>query len=163
MRSALWELAQLVTGGLNWDPKPLEPLIDDPWQVEELAQHWRRYTFPELLPRVERVLGGPVLPLADAFGGWPRPLIRAAGGDVTGALEYVLDLYRAAGLGTVLAVEQSTPDHSALGMSVVKCVVPGILPMCFGQAHQRLSGLDRLLSRLDADPADLPLDPHPFP
>ncbi|MFD6556220.1 YcaO-like family protein [Streptomyces sp. NPDC058398] len=163
VRSALWELAQLVTGGLNWDPKPLEPLIDDPWQVEELAQHWRRYTFPELLPRVERVLGGPVLPLADAFGGWPRPLIRAAGGDVTGALEYVLDLYRAAGLGTVLAVEQSTPDHSALGMSVVKCVVPGILPMCFGQAHQRLSGLDRLLSRLDADPADLPLDPHPFP
>lgn len=104
-----------------------------------------------------------MLPLADAFGGWPQPLIRAAGGDVTGALEYVLDLYRAAGLGTVLAVEQSTPDHSALGMSVVKCVVPGILPMCFGQAHQRLSGLDRLLSRLDADPADLPLDPHPFP
>ncbi|MFD7731858.1 YcaO-like family protein [Kitasatospora phosalacinea] len=163
VRSALWELAQLVTGGLTWDPEPLEPLIDDPWQVEELVQHWRRYTFPELLPRVERVLGGPLLPLAEAFGGWPRPLVRAAGGDVTGALEYVLDLYRTAGLGTVLAVDQSTPDHAALGLSVVKCVVPGILPMCFGQAHQRLSGLDRLLSRLDADPADLPLDPHPFP
>ncbi|GAA1194714.1 hypothetical protein GCM10009664_69670 [Kitasatospora gansuensis] len=163
VRSALWELTQLVTAGLNWDPEPLEPLIDDPWQVEELAHHWRRYTFPELLPRVERVLGGPVRSLADAFGDWPQPLIRAAGGDVTGALEYVLDLYRAAGLGTVLAVDQSTPDHSALGMSVVKCVVPGILPMCFGQAHQRLSGLDRLLSRLDVDPTDLPLDPHPFP
>ncbi|MFF2042832.1 YcaO-like family protein [Kitasatospora sp. NPDC058170] len=163
VRAALWELAQLVTAGLAWDPAPLEPLIDDPWQVVELAHHWRRYTFPELLPRVERVLGGPVLAVAEAFGDWPQPLVRAAAGDVRGALAHVVELYREAGLGTVLAVDQSTPDHTALGLSVVKCVVPGILPMCFGQAHQRLTGLDRLLARLDATPTEPPFDPHPFP
>ncbi len=159
VRSALWEVSQMVATGLNWDPAELEPLIDDPWQVETIAQHWRRYAFPELLPRVERVLGGPRRTLAEAFPGWPEALVEAAGGDVTGSLEYVAELYRRAGLDEILLVDQSTVDIQDVGMAVVKCVVPGVVPMCFGHAHQRLAGLSRLGFADD----DVPLDPHPFP
>lgn len=163
VRSALWELSQLVAAGLAWDPEPLRPTITDPWLIEDIPGHWRRYTFPELLPRVHAVLGGARLPLAAAFPDWPDCLVSAAAGDVTGALEYVAGLFEQAGLEQILTVDQSTPDHTALGLSVVKCVVPGILPMCFGQAHQRLTGLTRLHSDGGPDPALAPYDPHPFP
>jgi ribosomal protein S12 methylthiotransferase accessory factor len=163
VRSALWELSQMVSAGLAWDPEPLRPSVSDPWLVEDIPGHWRRYTFPELLPRVETVLGGGCRPLREAFDGWPDRLVAAAGGDVAGAVEYLADRYARAGLTEILAVDQSTPDHRALGLSVVKCVVPGIVPMCFGQAHQRLSGLPRLYADGRLDPADAPFDPHPFP
>ncbi|MCI4061354.1 YcaO-like family protein [Micromonospora sp. R77] len=162
-RAALWELCQLVAAGLAWDPAEVEPMVTDPWLVEDIAHHWRRYTFPQLLPRVETVLGGPVGTVEDAFPDWPQQLSRAADGDVTGALEFVAGRFAAAGLDDILVVDQSTPDHTAAGLTVVKCVVPGIVPMCFGQAHQRLSGLPRLRAALGPDADDRSPDPHPFP
>lgn len=163
VRAALWELGQMVNGGLAWDPADYEHTIEDPWPIQTIAEHWRRYAFPELLPRVERVLGGPTTTLEEAFPDWPHALTRAAGGDVTGALEYTAELFRRAGLDQILIVDQSTPEHAAHGMSVVKAVVPGILPMCFGHAQQRLAGLGRLLDSLDTAEDEIPFDPHPFP
>ena len=52
------------------------------------------------------------------------------------------------------------------GIAIVKAVVPGILPMCFGHAQQRLKGQWRLAAALAGTPeADraIPYDPHPFP
>ena len=163
VRAALWELSQMVGGGLAWDPADYEHTIDDPWPIQTIAEHWRRYTFPELLPRVERVVGGPRTTLEEAFPEWPHALVRAAGGDVAGALDYTAELFRRAGLDRILIVDQSTPEHTAHGMSVVKAVVPGILPMCFGHAQQRLAGLGRLLVPLGAAEDEIPFDPHPFP
>jgi len=149
VRSALWELTQMVSGGLAWDPADYEHVVADPWPIQTIAEHWRRYTFPELLPRVERVLGGPVVSPQEAFPDWPHALVRNAGGDVRGALEFTAELFRQAGLDTILVVDQSTPEHTAHGMAAVKAVVPGIVPMCFGHAQQRLAGLSRLLDSLD--------------
>jgi ribosomal protein S12 methylthiotransferase accessory factor len=163
VRAALWELTQMVGGGLAWDPADYEHTVEDPWPIQTVAEHWRRYTFPELLPRVERVLGGPETTLAQAFPDWPHALVREARGDVTGALEYTAELFRQAGLDRILIVDLSTPEHTAHGMSVVKAVVPGIVPMCFGHAQQRLAGLRRLLDSVDAAEEDIPFDPHPFP
>lgn len=168
-KSALWELAQLVGVGVNWDVDELRPVVDDPWLVDQLLDHHKRYTYPELLPRVRAVLGGPVLSFAEAFPGWPGKFTDAAGGDVTQALRFVAGLFRTASLDRIVLVDQSTPEHTAYGMSAVKAVVPGILPMCFGQAQQRLAGLPRLASALaDAHGApprdeDFPFEPHPFP
>ena len=162
VRAALWELSQLVSGGIGWDVEEIRPLVADPWQVRTIAQHWRRYAFPELLPVVERVLGGELTGLADAFPGWPRRFVDAARGDVTGALAELAGRFAAAGLAEILLVDQSGPEQAALGLHVVKCVVPGIVPMCFGHAHQRVTGLPRLAAGLGRTD-EPPYDPHPFP
>ena len=162
VRSALWELTQMVTGGVVWDTEELRALLDDPWQVQTIAQHWRLYAFPQTLPKITRVLGGPTVSLADAFPRWPQRLVDAAGGDVGGALDVIAGLFAAAGLAEILVVEQSTRAQLRQGLHVVKCVVPGIVPMCFGHAHQRLDGLPRLAEGLQRTD-EIPYDPHPFP
>ncbi|MEV7119766.1 TOMM precursor leader peptide-binding protein [Kitasatospora griseola] len=168
-RAGLWELSQLVSGGVNWDVEESRPAVADPWLVDEMLDHHKRYAYPELLPRIEAMLGGPVVSLAEAFPGWPGVFTSAAQGDVTQALRFVAGLFRQAGLDRIVVVDQSTPEHTAAGLSVVKAVVPGILPMCFGQAQQRLAGLPRLAAAMaatDGTPPrdeDFPFDPHPFP
>ena len=169
VRAGLWELSQLVSAGVNWDVEAARPAVTDPWLVDVMSDHHKRYAYPELLPRIRAVLGGPVVSLAEAFPGWPGVFADAARGDVTQALRFVAGLFRQAGLDRIVVVDQSTPEHTAAGLSAVKAVVPGILPMCFGQAQQRLAGLPRLADAIaDAQGApprdeDFPFDPHPFP
>jgi ribosomal protein S12 methylthiotransferase accessory factor len=141
-------------------------MLDDPWLVDQLDDHIRLHALPEKRDRVTAVLGGPETTLAEAFPGWPDRLRRASGGRVRGALEYVAGLYRDAGLERIVLVDQSTREHTDLGLAVVKAVVPGIVPMCFGHAQQRLAGLERLSAALAGTPGagrDIPYDPHPFP
>ncbi len=164
VRSALWELAQLVCEPPWWDRARIEPMLDDPWLVDDLDDHIALYTLPETLPRVTAVLGRRPTSLDEAFPGWPECFTSAASGDLRGALDQVAERFRAAGLGQIAIVDQSTDEHHDLGLRVVKAVVPGIVPMCFGQAEQRLLGLDRLARVIPADRADdIPYDPHPFP
>jgi|GEM_PF-4920282 len=162
VRSALWEVSQLVIAGLTWDPAEHVDSITDPWRVATLLDHIRRNAFPELLPRLEKVLGGPKVSRAEAFPGWPDVLTDAAGRDVTGALRTVADLFAGAGLDSILVVDQSTPEHRQLGVHAARCVVPGIVSLTFGHAQQRLLGLPRLLGDLPV-PDDFGFDPHPFP
>lgn len=166
VRAALWELTQMVTSTIDWDREAAEPMLDDPWLVDVLEDHVRLYNLPETVPRVTAVLGGPRTALVEAFPDWPERITKAAGGRVRGALEYVAQRYADAGLDQIVLVDQSTRDHTDLGLAVVKAVVPGILPMCFGYAQQRLSGLPRLARALAGAPGGhrpAPYDPHPFP
>ena len=158
VRAALWELGQLVASPLDWDVEAVRPLVDDPSLVDTLEDHVHLYAMPAMADRHTAVLGGPLTGLADAFPGWPDELGAAAGGDVLGSLRYLLGRCQAAGLDDAVVVDQSTSDHIDLGFRVVKVVLPGILPMCFGAPQQRLSGLPRMPA--SADPL---FDPHPFP
>lgn len=71
----------------------------------------------------------------------------------------------------VLVVDQTTPEQEGAGLSCVKVIVPGTLPMTFGHGMRRIDGLPRLFDvpRLLGDPAppasaaDLNPFPHPFP
>ncbi|WP_370413834.1 TOMM precursor leader peptide-binding protein [Streptomyces fradiae] len=165
VRAALWELTQMVTRPPG-DPAAGAAMVDDPWQVDLLEDHVDLYNRPETLPRVTAVLGGLQVTLAEAFPGWPDRLVRAAGGTVRGALEFVRERFAAAGLDRVVLVDQSSRDHTDLGLAVAKAVVPGILPMCFGHSQQRLVGLPRLTAALRGTPQEhrqAPYDPHPFP
>lgn len=166
VRNALWELAQLVTEPVDWDRAAVERMVDDPWLMEKLDDHLRLYALPERRDRVATVLNGPQVPLAEAFPGWPGRFRDAAGGDVRGALEYVAGLFGSAGLDRIVVVNQSTREHADLGVVAAKAVVPGITPLCFGHAHQRLAGLPRLEAALAATGQAhrrSPYDPHPFP
>lgn len=166
IRGALREVAQLVTNKVQWNREEAEQMLDDPWKLVELEQHPQLYTLPEKLSRVTEVLGGPETTVQEAFPGWPETLRRASGGTVRGALDQVRTLYAAAGLDRIVLVNQTTREHADAGVSVAKAVVPGILPMCFGHAQQRLKNLPRLVAALAGTPQEnreIPYDPHPFP
>lgn len=167
--ATLWELIQLVGYGLDVSRDAVEAMVADPWLVVELEDHLRRYTSPALLDRVGEVLGGDILSLDEAFPDWPRRFRHAARGDVTRALRTVEELYAAAGLDEIVVVDGSTRDHLDLGLRAVRTIVPGIVPMCFGQAQQRYAGVPRLAAAIEdargfaLTEDELPLDPHPFP
>ncbi|WP_326698879.1 TOMM precursor leader peptide-binding protein [Streptomyces sp. NBC_01754] len=166
IRGALREVAQLVTNKVQWNRAEAEQMLDDPWALVELEHHPQLYTLPEKLSRATAALGGPEIALEDAFPGWPDVLRQASGGTVRGALEHVSDLYAQAGLDRIILVNQTTREHSDVGVWVAKAVVPGILPMCFGHAQQRLKNLPRLAAVLAGTPQEhreIPYDPHPFP
>lgn len=166
IRGALREVAQLVTNPVDWTREDVEPMVENPWLVEELEDHVRFSSLPETRGRALSGLGGPAVTLAEAFPDWPGKLDRAAGGDVRGALEYVTGLFADAGLDRIVIVDQTSREHADAGISVARAVVPGILPMCFGHAQQRLDGLPRLRAALrgtDQEQREIPYDPHPFP
>lgn len=65
----------------------------------------------------------------------------------------------------VIAVRQTTPEHEAAGLSVVKVLVPQLVPITFGHRMRRTGELARLWSvpdrlGLHAAPG---LNPHPHP
>ncbi len=162
-RSGLREVAQLATMPLDWDHADALALVEDSWRVRELEDHVRWSSAPEVLDRVTAVLGGPDVSLAEAFPGWPAALTPADGSILT-TLGLVADRFGAAGLDEVVVVDQSTREHRDQGLHVVKTVVPGTVPMVFGQAHQRLLGIPRLEAALAGrEPGPHPFDPHPFP
>lgn len=161
VRSALWELGQQTGCGVSWDPATVQPLVADRDLVDVIDDHWRRYTDPALLARVLCCVGPDTVPLAEAFGDAAARFRTAVRGDLLAGVRYVADLLGEAGMPEVLVVDQTNPRHAAAGMAVFRALVPGLIPLTFGQANQRYAGLPRLLAGLDA--ADFPLDPHPFP
>ncbi|MFY1696620.1 TOMM precursor leader peptide-binding protein [Solwaraspora sp. WMMA2101] len=70
----------------------------------------------------------------------------------------------------VIVVDQTTDEHRAAGLTCVKVLVPGTVPMSFGHANRRTSGLPRLFdvpSKLGhrtapTKPDELNPYPHPF-
>jgi ribosomal protein S12 methylthiotransferase accessory factor len=89
---------------------------------------------------------------------------------VTPELELAALVAEASGAGLdVIACELTTPDIAALGLSVVRVVVPGAHPLFMGYANRALGGtrLYTVPKRL-GDDALTPGDPdnpypHPFP
>lgn len=166
VRGGLREVAQLVTNPIDWERSEVEPMVENPWLVEELEQHVHLYSLPEMRERATACLGGNELRLEEAFPGWPGKMSHAAQGDVRGSLEYVRSLFAEAGMERIVVVDQSSREHVDAGISVARAVVPYITPMCFGHAQQRLSGLPRLAAALKGTPQadrEIPYDPHPFP
>jgi len=166
VRGALREVAQLVTNPVDWTREDVEPMVENPWLVEELEDHVRFSSLPETRGRATAGLGGPAVGFEEAFPDWPGRLERAADGDVRGTLQYVASLFADAGLDRIVVVDQTSREHADAGIAVARAVVPGILPMCFGHAQQRLDGLPRLRAALrgtDQEHRAIPYDPHPFP
>jgi ribosomal protein S12 methylthiotransferase accessory factor len=100
---------------------------------------------------------------------WAAPEERAfaelsAVGD--GGLDAVVENVRAAGLD-VIACDLTTPDVAALGLSVVRVVVPGLHPLFMGHRNRALGGrrLREVPERLGHTPmpADGPDNPYPHP
>ena len=168
-RSASWDpiLADLLARypdiaerGRRWRPTPRS--------VTAMDDHSVLHTSPQAAARLDF--------LATATVSRTFAELRAAVGDTFATSDLRDDLTAMlAALGRhsldVIVVDQTTPEHRAGGLCCVKVIVPGLLPMTFGQQHRRVHGLprlyhvprllgyrDRALTRDEVNP-----DPHPFP
>ncbi|MEE6451191.1 TOMM precursor leader peptide-binding protein [Gottfriedia acidiceleris] len=90
--------------------------------------------------------------------------------DLTNDLKDILQVFKQLNLD-VIVIDQTTPEIKRNGLSCVKVLIPGMLPMTFGNHLKRLNGLDRVLkvpfkmgyTKKPLKPEQLNPYPHPFP
>ena len=90
--------------------------------------------------------------------------------DLTDDLRDILQVFRGLNLD-VIVVDQTTPEIKQNGLFCVKVLIPGMLPMTFGQHLTRITGLKRVLRvPMELGYKEQPLTlgqlnpyPHPFP
>jgi len=88
--------------------------------------------------------------------------------DLRADLQHLLDAYLQRGID-VLVVDQTAPEHHPCGLRCVKVLMPGMLPMTFGQQNRRVSGLARVrqvpltLGYRDHPLRETEINPHPHP
>jgi len=104
-------------------------LVADPTLVRRPSDHALVYANPLAFERLERLIG----PRS------PEEPFPAAG---CGGLEAICARLAAAGLDALFA-DVTPADVRELGLSVVRALVPGTLPMTFGHGHERLAGAAR--------------------
>ncbi|WDL98348.1 TOMM precursor leader peptide-binding protein [Alicyclobacillus sp. ALC3] len=142
-------------------------MLKYPSRLREMADHSMLYGLPEAEARLGFLLDDnrPVQTLAQAF---PRQFDQSA--DLTEDLQALLQVFKRLKLN-VMVVDQTSPELSRNGLSCVKVIVPGMLPMTFGYQFTRLEHLDRVLNvPMQLGYRDRPLTkkelnphPHPFP
>jgi len=150
----------------RFEPERLRPMLENPTLVRTMDDHVAVNGLAEARDRYAFLLDSRESQAWHEI--WPdRPWIPDLG-------HYLAETVRrlaAAGLD-VIAVDQSeSVSRELLGLHAAKVIVPGSLPMTFGEVYRRTRGLPRLLEvpaalgRASAALryADLPLYPHPFP
>lgn len=137
----------------------LPALLADPRRVRHMTDHALVAAAPEARQRFAFLLDRPDWTPAGRPAHVPR-------GDIGADLAALLAAGTAAG-HQVLVVDHTTPELHEAGLSCVKAVVPGTVPMTFGHTHRRLPDLVNLNTfrqRHGAPPvAEVNDDPHPFP
>ncbi|MGZ0049389.1 TOMM precursor leader peptide-binding protein [Brevibacillus gelatini] len=134
--------------------------------VKKMDDHAMLYGLPEAEDRLGFLLenNGRKQSFAEAFG---EPGRHA---DLTDDLKELLDAFRRLQLD-VIVVDQTTPEVSRLGLSCVRVLIPGMLPMTFGHHLTRLTNLERVLhvpvklgyAKQPLTYTQLNPHPHPFP
>ncbi|MFF7633120.1 TOMM precursor leader peptide-binding protein [Kitasatospora sp. NPDC008050] len=145
---------------------------EDAEQVRLMDDHALLYCDPIAARRLDFLLAPDGQPpherrdlgdLADRYA-WPRHT------DLRADLDELVSRFATSGLEAIV-VDQTTPIHAASGLSCVKTLVPGLLPMTFGHHLRRITGLDRVrsaphtLGHTDRPltPEEVNPHPHPFP
>ncbi|MDP4103662.1 MAG: TOMM precursor leader peptide-binding protein [Bacillota bacterium] len=169
IKSALFELAGMM---YHHDEKFADNrtkyvrMLDHPFEVETMEDHGMLYGLPEAEERLNFLLNEPrpIRTIADEFK--PRPGYL----DLKDEVNELLERFRGQNLD-VIVVDQTTPEIKRNGLSCVKVIIPGMLPMTFGHHLIRVRGLERVLtipSKLGYTKHALTYEelnpyPHPFP
>jgi ribosomal protein S12 methylthiotransferase accessory factor len=143
-------------------------MVDDPMQVQAMADHSLLYGNPVAARRLDFLLDPDVRATAPAAPRQPAPPVPSH--DLRDDLLSTVQRYLDTGLDVVV-VDQTTPEHRTSGFSCVKVIIPGALPMTFGHQNRRLHGLPRLLTvphllgyrDRPLHPSEINEHPHPFP
>ncbi|WP_447001855.1 TOMM precursor leader peptide-binding protein [Saccharothrix isguenensis] len=155
MRSAAAEVVMDVEAGAkryrvepgDYDAERLRLLLRDPRLIRGMDDHVNVNGLTEAVERYDFLVPGPTVDLS--VPDVPRD-------DLDALLEHYVGKWAASGL-EVIAVDQSDPVvRDRLGLHSAKVIVPGTVPMTFGELNRRTRGIPRL--RLAGPPL-----PHPFP
>jgi ribosomal protein S12 methylthiotransferase accessory factor len=149
---------------------PFGGALEDFRLVRFLDDHPMMFGLPGAIPLASFLVSSEVeLSFAETYAAW-----EAAGparDTIDQDLRRVLDILRRAGHGETIAVDQTTSVQRRLGLSTVRAIVPGLLPIDFGFGKCRAATLPRLrelpqrLGLRDGplDAADINRVPHPYP
>jgi len=188
-RSALHELAGAITmlcEQQETEREGLSDMLTDSSLVTQILDHVMLYSLPESIDRLHFLLDDQreIISFADAF---PQacsntfPLTERypfntefstaeSNSSRSSSWEALLSAFRSLNLD-ILVVDQTSPEAASSGLSIVKVLVPGMMPMTFGHTMNRVTNLSRVLNvpmqlgylcrplRLD----ELNPHPHPFP
>ncbi|MFE3500211.1 TOMM precursor leader peptide-binding protein [Kitasatospora sp. NPDC059146] len=155
--AALHELSQTVeyVGVLALDPgwgERARHLAEHPDEVVSMADHLLCAADPGSFDRYAFLLDDPVTSTwQQGLERWRWPSHTDIGAD----LDEAVRRFAAAGMD-VVAVDTTSMEHTAGGFRCVKVLAPGSVPMTFGHAARRVTGLPRL-------PEVRNPHPHPFP
>ena len=138
-----------------------------PDEVRTIFDHAVAFGDPRAYERLD-FLGqraAPSKPLAEAGRErrWP------AHADLRDDLLEMVDRFRGEGM-EVIVINQTGPEHRALGLHCVRVLIPGTLPLTYGHWRRRLRNLPRLLTlphrlghaEAPLSAADINQLPHPF-
>jgi ribosomal protein S12 methylthiotransferase accessory factor len=169
VKSAVQELAGMM---LNLDEKfegnkeNYEQMLHDSTLVRQMEDHGMLYGLHEAEERFSFLIDDdrPMRSFEEEFK-W-----KSKHNDLTDDLKDILTVFHRLNLD-VIVVDQTTPETRRNGLSCVKVLIPGMLPMTFGHHLTRLTGLERVLKvPVELGYAEKPLTfeqlnqhPHPFP
>ena len=141
-------------------------MLEDSSMVHQMEDHGMLYGLPQAEERLQFLLDdNRPLQTFDKEFKW-----KARHTDLTNDLQDILQVFRQLNLD-VIVVDQTTPETIRNGLHCVKVLIPGMLPMTFGQHLTRVTGLERVLKvPMELGYAKQPLTleqlnphPHPFP
>ncbi|RFU68591.1 bacteriocin biosynthesis protein SagD [Peribacillus saganii] len=169
VKSTIYELAGMMFRDdekLEQNRKKYEGMLQDPFAVRSMEDHGLLYGLPEAEERLNFLLDDqrPLRTFAEEF----KPATKYT--DLKDDLQEILQKFRELNL-EVIVVDQSTPITARNGLTCVKVLIPGMLPMTFGHHLIRVKGLERVLEvpmKLGFMKQPLSYEqlnpyPHPFP
>ncbi len=137
--------------------------------VEGMHDHALLYALPEAFPRLQFLFRRSQHPVTfdKAFPNMHR---HYSSFNLTEDLMMVLQIVLREGLD-ILVVDQTPQEQSRFGLVTMRMLVPGLLPMTFGQQYRRYHNCTRLLRLLDPHLENPSSEiakkinswPHPFP
>jgi len=142
-------------------------LLADASLVQTIDDHPLVYFLPEAFERLHFLYHTPrVHTFQQAFPDFYR--YPSENLDLRDDLESLIDFYGKRGTD-IIVIDQTAPEHQSCGLHCVKILMPGLLPMTFGQENRRITGLERLyripftLGYQDHPLTDAEINPHPHP
>ncbi|ACU73065.1 protein of unknown function DUF181 [Catenulispora acidiphila DSM 44928] len=137
--------------------------------VSGLADHPALFGLPEMQEHAWRYTRhADPMPVAELYHEWLR--VRPATDDLADDVRFLVDEVARRG-SDVIVVDQTSAEQQAAGLSGVRVIAPGLLPIDFGWGRQRALRAPRMFSALrhaglresDLTAEELHMVPHPFP
>jgi ribosomal protein S12 methylthiotransferase accessory factor len=163
VRAALAETASYVPGFTDRVTARLpevRAMAADYGQVLQLSDHALLFGLPEMAPHASFLFHAPQLhSMDDLYANWRA---RPATDDLTEDLRQLVA--EVATLGSdVVVVDQTCPEQRLSGVHTAAVIAPGLIPIDFGWARQRVLHHTRFRSWLERTGRPAHLHPHPFP